>query len=669
MRAVLWGLVAVPFGAVHMQGKPDHNQAHPIDAKEAGIGNTISRWQAKSFDGNHTAIPASKSKLTVIAFTDVSCPLTRRYAPVLARIEDEYKAKGVTFIFVNPSGVDNPKDIAAMRKTQGFDGAYILDAEGTAQRKLQPKTTTEVFVLDSNSTLRYRGAVNDQYGIGFTKPSPKANYLKDALNALLADKKVKVSATWSPGCLLSPAPQSKPVPEDISYHNQIERIIQKNCLTCHRTGGVGPFPLETYEQVVAKAQTIKYSVQINYMPPWYAKPEGDESKWANDMSLSPADKERFLNWIDRNMPRGNEADAPEKPDFDPNWTIGKPDAIYKIPTPIKVQAEGFMGYQNVIVPTGLTEDKWISALEIRPSARQVVHHVLVFILPPGNQSRMSQLDEVSGFFAGYVPGNGWRIYPSDRGKLLPKGSRLRFQIHYTPNGEATEDQTALALKFSDKPPVHEVRTVGIANLRFAIPPGAERHQVTGTVYIPEVVEILSFIPHMHVRGAAARYDITIDGAKQTLLDVPRYDFNWQLSYDLKKPFTAPRGSLIEFHAWYDNSDGNPANPDASRTVRWGDQTFDEMHLGYIEYIAPDVAAGGEMPILRPDYFGIRQNRGSEGANPGAAVVEQLFKRIDANGDGFVTPEEAGENWSRIKDADKNGDGKIDLKEAMTLIGG
>jgi len=649
------------------KGNPDI--AHAIDAKEARIGMRMAPTKVKALAGGETVVPDRSAKLTVVAYTDTACPLTVKYGPSLSRLEDVYRTKGVRFVFVNPSSIEEPSDMKAMIERLKLDGPYVHDTSGAITSILQPRTTTEMFVLNPAGELVYRGAIDDQYGIGYARNEPRHKYLVDALDSLLAGRKPAIPATWAPGCLLPPLPAATPQPEVISYHQHIERIIQKNCLTCHREGGVGPFSLETYDQVVARAPMIKYAVDRGYMPPWYAaNHDGGKSIWANDMSLPPAEQQTLLTWIARNMPRGNPEDAPTPLNYDPNWTIGKPDVVYKIPQPINVQADGFMNYQNVVVQTGLNQDRWVTAMEIRPTARQVVHHVLVFILPPGEQSRISQLDEVSGFFAGYVPGNGWRQYPAGFAKFLPKGSRLRFQIHYTPNGTATSDQTALALQFAKTPPESEVRTVGIANLRFAIPPGAERHQVTGTLYVPEDVKLMSFMPHMHVRGTAARYDITTDGTKTTILDIPRYDFNWQLSYDLKEPITVTRGSRVDFHAWYDNSEENPANPDPKKTVRWGDQTFDEMHLGYVEYFVPGVKAGEPMPILRPDYFGLRSGN-PDRENPGLRMVEQIFRRLDRDGDGFVTQEEAGQMWAQIKDADRNRDGKITLEEAKTLVGG
>ena len=245
-----------------------------------------------------------------------------------------------------------------------------------------------------------------------------------------------------------------------------------------------------------------------------------------------------------------------------------------------------MPYQQVTVETGLTEEKWVRGFEVQPTAREVVHHVLIFVQEPG-QKRGGD-DESGGFFAAYVPGNNHIIYPDGFAKHLPAGARLRFQIHYTPNGTATRDQIKLGLLFAKEAPQHIVRIAGIADHRLSIPPGAAHHAETAVIPIPAEVKLLAFMPHMHVRGAAFRYEAVLaDGTVRTLLDVPRYDFNWQLSYRYAEPPTLPRGSKIRATAWYDNSTNNPANPDPTKTVRWGPQTFDEMMLGYVEYYLPD----------------------------------------------------------------------------------
>jgi hypothetical protein len=236
-----------------------------------------------------------------------------------------------------------------------------------------------------------------------------------------------------------------------------------------------------------------------------------------------------------------------------------------------------------------------------------VHHVLVFVQEPGKAGFAGEGDERDGFFAAYVPGNSHALYPDGFAKKLPAGARLRFQIHYTPNGTATQDQMRLGFVFSAGPPEHVIRVAGIANHRLSIPPGANHHPATAVLPVPADVKLLAFTPHMHLRGAAFRYEAILpDGTIRTLLDVPRYDFNWQLSYRYAEPQSLPRGSQIRATGWFDNSTDNPANPDPAKTVRWGQQTFDEMMLGYVEYYVPD-----EEPAAKT---AARQDNGSKPIN-------------------------------------------------------
>jgi len=246
-----------------------------------------------------------------------------------------------------------------------------------------------------------------------------------------------------------------------------------------------------------------------------------------------------------------------------------------------VKATGTMDYQHVSVQTELDEDKWVQGLEVRPTAREVVHHVLVFAVPKG-APRM--VGEAQGFFAAYVPGSTGVVYPDGFAKKLPKGTTLIFQLHYTPNGTATSDRTRLGLVYAKDPPRHEVRVAGVANHQLRIPPGANNHQVEAKLPVVFDAKIMAYFPHAHLRGKAARYEVRLpDGTRKPLLDVPHYDFNWQLSYRYADPMAVPRGSLLLYTAWYDNSDKNPANPDPKQQVKWGPQTSDEMHLGYVEY--------------------------------------------------------------------------------------
>ncbi len=247
-----------------------------------------------------------------------------------------------------------------------------------------------------------------------------------------------------------------------------------------------------------------------------------------------------------------------------------------------------MPYQTLVAETKLTEDKWIQAYEVQPTAREVVHHVIIKVRQPGAKVSSKEADdgadEREGYFAIYVPGNDHAVFPKGFGKKIPAGATVSFQIHYTPNGKATTDQMQLGFVFAKEPPRHTIHVAGVASMNFSIPPGAPNHEVNARIQLPFDAMVTGFMPHSHLRGKAARYEATLpDGTKKLLLDVPRYDFNWQLHYQFAEPVRLPRGTTLTYTAWYDNSANNPANPDPTKTVGWGSQTFDEMMLGYVEY--------------------------------------------------------------------------------------
>ena len=549
---------------------------------EAGVGLLVPDVTFTDLSGKSGKLSDfNKSKLLVVAFTDAGCPIAKKYGPTLAKLEKDFAAKGVALLFVDPIASDTTDDLKRAVAERGFSGRTVLDKDGKLTAALGAKATTEVFVLDAARTVLYRGAIDDQYGLGYSIDSPKNPYLVAALNDALAGKRSVVTATTAPGCELDA--KSRPA-VDLTYHSRIERIVQANCIECHRKGGTAPFALETYEQVAARKAVLKRVVEGGRMPPWFAAPpaKGEQSHWINDRSLSTSDKADLLTWLGGDLKKGDPADAPLPRDFASGWLIGKPDAIFELPNPIAVKATGVMPYQNVRVDTNLDEDRWVRALEVQPTAREVVHHVLVFAAPKGASRAVG---EGQGFFAVYVPGNNTLIYPDGFAKKLPKDSTLHFQIHYTPNGKATEDQTKIGLVFAKEPPRHEVRVTAMMNNRFEIPAGADNHKIEGKMpYVPFDAKALAFFPHAHLRGKAARYEVKLpDGTTKLLLDVPHYDFNWQLVYRYAEPVSLPRGSSLIYTAWYDNSDKNPANPDPTKAVKWGPQTYEEMHLGYMEY--------------------------------------------------------------------------------------
>lgn len=682
------GAVALGAGAPQASDVPPSTQdvsaiapPSPRDARELGIGRYVGDASGTDLSGKTISWRDGRGdKLTVIALTSVTCPLCKKFAPSMARVEDAYAGKGVRFVYVNVSGQDAAGDMRAQVKDHGFKGLYLNDAKLALASVLGAKTTTEVFVIDAGNTLVYRGAVSDQYGAGFSHPAPRQRFLESALDAALEGRAPNIAATTAPGCAIelpaaaagaSAAAPRQPAP--VTYARHISRIMQNNCIECHRTGGVAPFSLETYEAVSRRATMIRTVTQEGIMPPWFAaRPAdtggtGQHSPWANDRSLSQADKDSIVAWIAADKPRGDEKDLPLPRTFaQSEWTIGAPDAVFQIPEPISVKAEGTMPYQQVLVPTRLSQDKWVRAMQIIPTDKSVVHHVLVFVLPEAALTdpalrRQAALGESRGYWAAYVPGNDSIVFPDGMAKRLPKGAVLLFQIHYTPNGKATKDQIKIGVVYSQQAPEHIVRTAAVADLRIQIPPGASNHQETASVRLPADARLLSFMPHMHVRGKAYRYELQRPGAseRQVILDIPRYDFNWQLRYTLREPLEAPAGSTLIGTARYDNSAQNPANPDPSKTVRWGPQTFDEMMLGYVEYylvnedpehpeeLPPGSTPGGRRAAgegLSFDRLLALYDTNKDGKIEKKEVPPALhrqFDRLDRNDDGVLTKDDFG----------------------------
>jgi mono/diheme cytochrome c family protein len=528
------------------------------------------------------ALPGNRG--LVVAMSGASCPISKRYLPSLVALEKELGARGLTLLVVNPMAGEDPADIRAQVAAAGLRSPYVHDKTGDLARALGARTTAEVFLLDEHRTLRYRGALDDQYGVDYSRAQPSRRFLRDAAEAMLDGRPIEVAATTAPGCELDLKPGVGPSAA-VTYHRDIARILQQNCVRCHHAQGVAPFPLDDLASVRDHARTIRRVVEEGTMPPWFAAPpkDGGRSPFANDCSLGAKDKADLLAWIaSSDRPLGDPAEAPAQLRFPDEWSIGKPDAIIPLSKAYAIKATGVMPYQTDVVSPGFAEDRWVQAYEILPTARDVVHHVIVRAHAPGAKVVGGG---VESYWAIYVPGNSARIYDEGVARKLPAGSRLSFEIHYTPSGKAVEDRMRLGLVFAKTPPRQEIRTVGVAHAALKIPPNEPAHVETKLRKSPVDVTVTSLLAHMHVRGKAFRFDlIHPDGREELLLDIPRYDFNWQLRYDFREPKLIPKGGSLRITAVYDNSAGNRANPDPSKTVRWGQQTSDEMMIGYLEYV-------------------------------------------------------------------------------------
>ncbi|HYM06147.1 MAG TPA: thiol-disulfide isomerase [Terriglobales bacterium] len=396
-------------------------------------------------------------------------------------------------------------------------------------------------------------------------------------------------------------PTENPAP---TFYKDILPLLQDHCQSCHRPGEVAPMSLVTYEQTRPWAPAIAKAVQGGMMPPWFADPRFGH--FSNDPSLTPQQIATTLAWVAAGAPAGDPHDAPAPPRWTEGWNIAKPDVVLPMPKPVAIPANGDVEYTYEIVPTHFTEDKWIQMAEVHPSSPQYVHHAVVYIRPPDSrwlrhapvgvpftastlsdpQERLEAHGTTSDLLLVYAPGSSPDQWPDGMAKFVPAGSDLVIQVHYTTNGTAGNDQTSAGLVFAKSPPQQRVITLQLNDHAFIIPPGADdfRVEVQGT--LPHDATLLSLFPHMHLRGKRFEYDIVQpDGSIETLLRV-NYHFHWQLSYRLAKPRPLTAGTKLRAVAWYDNSRNNPHNPDPNATVTWGDQTYQEMMVGFFDVAVP-----------------------------------------------------------------------------------
>jgi mono/diheme cytochrome c family protein len=382
----------------------------------------------------------------------------------------------------------------------------------------------------------------------------------------------------------------QPRAASVTFTKDVAPILFKHCAECHRTGEIAPMSLLSYQEVRPWAKSIRERVLDGTMPPWSADPK--VGHWANDPRLSPQEIETLTAWVGAGAPKGEDKDLPPTPKFTEGWTIGTPDAVVEMQEEYTVPADGTVPYLYFSMPTNFTEDKWIQALEIRPGNRSVVHHVIAYA--QDSTSKDSAAGGEAEFRRGRVQLGG--ITPNKTGvtfapgtaKLIKKGSNIVFQMHYTTNGAVTKDRTKIGFVFAKAPATREILTGNAINTGFALPAGESNAEVKASKTFEEAVRITSFMPHMHVRGKAFTYTAVYpDGRQEVLLNVPHYDFNWQHTYIPQEPIALPKGTRLDCVAYFDNSAKNKFNPDPSKVVRWGDQTWEEMMIGWYTYTKVD----------------------------------------------------------------------------------
>lgn len=629
--------------------------------------NSLQSFQLQLTNGKTETVRQDTSdQLHVVCFLGTECPMARNYGPKLERMFNDYRDQGVRFTGVLSNVQDSLDDIRKYRDELGISFPTGKDHDQRVANLFGATRTPEAFIVDQRGVIRYSGRIDNQYQPGVSRAEATEHDLRDAIQALLAGHSPQKDKTVAIGCLIG-RNQKEVTDFSVTYCKQVVRIMNRNCVECHRDNEIGPFQLDEYEELVGWGEMCVEVIREGRMPPWHATHEHQE--FANARKMTSEDKKLLEQWVNAGMPYGDSNDLPPAQSWVTGWRLPKdPDAVIAMSeTSFEVPAEGTVDYQYFVADPQFSEDRWVSAAEVIPGNASVVHHCIVFVRPPDG----SELRE-SGLLSAYVPGQRRSPLPSGYAQRIPAGSRLVFQMHYTPNGKATGDCTKLGLVFTEKEQVtHEVIAVGGVEQEFEIPPHTPNHQVRGKVrWYPTDGKLISIMPHMHLRGKAFTFHAEKQHGDQTLLEVPAYDFNWQHNYELAKPLPLSEFQSLHFTAAFDNSSGNPHNPDPNQTVTWGDQTWEEMAVVFLNVARPVdsqlITEASDHP--RQDTSQMNGNREIETAKQQNLQAQKFartyIQRFDSNGDGYLEQHEL-PNATKIflfRRLDRNGDGRVDVAE-------
>ena len=518
----------------------------------------------------------------VLMTHSTSCSTMPQSLQSLTSLQTQFSPAGAEFMLINSDLRDRRTTVAA--SVADADLPILLDPTQIIGESLGADTAGETLVVNPRDwTLAYRGDVTGA---------------AQAVAQLVAGDEVSVDSqpVASADCALDfPELARRAEHKNISYAKTIAPMLNDNCVSCHREGGIGPWAMSDYNMVRGFSLMIREVVRTQRMPPWHADPHVGE--FSNDRSLSDDEIRTLVHWVEAGAPRGEGADLlAENSQSWPIWAMGEPDVIIDIP-PEDVPASGVVDYKYKMVTNPLDKDVWVKAAEIIPGDRSVLHHVITSFGELETEGRRAgRLKRgTGGGLGGYVPGAEGKPFPDDTGILLPAGATIEFQMHYTPAGLATTDASRMGLYLYEEPPEHKLDSMVLLNPRILIPAGAPNHSEVMVRTFDQDVLVYSLLPHAHYRGKASEFVAHLpDGTQETLLSVPRYDFNWQTNYDLKEPRFLPAGTKMVHRTWWDNSARNPANPDATRDVPWGQQSWDEMLFGSVRYRVVEADAAGSM---------------------------------------------------------------------------
>jgi peroxiredoxin len=610
----------------------------------------------------HRLQPSAKYRLQVVCFLGCECPLANLYAARLNQLASDFADQDVHFIGINSNPQDTMEEVSEFAARHELRFPMLKDHDAVALSRFGASRTPEVFVIDERGTVVYRGRIDDQYRPGVIQPQPTRDDLREAISESLSDRLVSTPRTEAAGCLIAKPRAVDPTCE-VTYCGEIVTILRRHCTECHREGEIGPFSLTRYEDIVGWGDMMLEVIDQKRMPPWHAT--STHEPLLNERQLAASDRGLLGRWVQGGMPFGDASQLPPEPTYGSGWQFTRtPDLVLEVSKmPFRVAAEGVVDYQYFVVDPGFEEDTWVEAAEVLPGNRSVLHHAIAFIRPPDGTYLQGL-----GMLTAYVPGQ--RIPPVTKGmaKRVPKGSKIVFQMHYTPTGTEQFDASKLGLLMVDTREVtHEAITVLGINHDLEIPPGeANATVVSNAVRLPQDAKLLSISPHMHLRGKSISVAIHQGEQARTILEVPHYDFNWQHTYLLRNPIAFEEGQSLRFTATFDNSSENPFNPDPSQFVTWGDQTFEEMAVVFFELAKPIANS----PRVVKKQMTVANEGPATSVDPRfQEMTDKLMKDLDRNGDGVIDYDEIdlAVRWRLFRQMDKNGDRKVDREEVLQYV--
>ena len=634
-----------------------HKGMHASSSVEGVVGMRVDDFQLLDHMGvAHRLFYYSDAPAIVVMTQGNGCPIVRNAVPAYRQVRDNYQEQGVKFFLLNSNLQDNKTTIAKEVADFGFDIPVLVDENQLVGESLNVTRTAEVFVIDPKSRkIVYHGPVDDRLTYQNQKAKAEFSYLSDALDAVIAGETVKISQVDAPGCIVNfPERDNKERHTNISYHDTIAPILEERCVECHQVGGIGPWAMTSYDMIKGFSPMIREVIRTDRMPPWHSDP--NIGSFLHDRSLTSNEIKTLVHWIEAGSPRGEGYDPLADPrESLPDWPLGVPDLILTVPS-FDVPATGVVDYQRPYVVNPLEEGKWLRASTVKVGSRESVHHVLTGYLKEIPKSGQSNEVRWGASVGGYAVGAESMIAREGLGTYIPAGGAIGLQMHYTPFGREVTDTTQIGLYFYDKRPPRMLRNSVIMDFSIEIPPEKANHAETAYLEFPKDAELFYAFPHAHYRGQSSTLAIRYpDGREEMILSLPKYDFNWQRAYEFKDPIKVPAGAKLIARYTYDNSTQNAANPDPSKKIVWGDQSFEEMLYTAISYRWTDETSADQ----KGEY--------QELLNAG-----RLFGMLDDNIDESIQKDEvrgrAGRrlagNFDRL---DRNGDGALSWQEYSAIF--